>query len=163
MTKTLTIELPDNLKERLGLPANSADAFLEVVILQTLQTLANSIQRLHDPHPAIRVKAAQTLGILGTATVIPALVQVLHDSDLNVRQAAIQALQQIGTESALAALVRGLPSETSAHPQAFDPLSSLIGTLSLGTTDLAENHDRYLTADLERELNPGEWPIRPCY
>jgi hypothetical protein len=58
MTKTLTIELPDNLQERLGLPANSADASLEVVI----------------------------------------------------------------------------------------PLASLIGTLHLGTTDLAENHDRYLTA-----------------
>jgi HEAT repeat protein len=102
------------------------------------------------------MQAAQTLGILGTATVIPALVQVLHDSDLNVRQAAIQALQQIGTESALAELVRELPSETSAHSQAFDPLSSLIGTLHLGTTDLAENHDRYLIADLERDLNPSE-------
>jgi HEAT repeats len=155
MTKTLTIQLPDNLPERLGLPASGADASLEAVILQTLQTLANSIQRLQDPHPAIRVTAAQTLGILGTATVVPVLAQVLHDPNLSVRQAAIQALQQIGTQSALATLARELPTEASAHAP-VDLIAALIGTLHLGTTDLAENHDRYLTADLELELNPGE-------
>jgi HEAT repeats len=146
MTKTLTIQLPDNLQERLGLPASGADASLEAVILQTLQTLANSIQRLQDPHPTIRVKAAQTLGILGSATVVPALAQMLHDPDLSVRQAAIQALQQIDPKSALATLARELPSEASAQPPVFDPIATLIGTLHLGTPDLAENHDRYLTA-----------------
>jgi HEAT repeat protein len=155
MTKTLTIQLPDNLPERLGLPASAADTSLEAVILQALQTLANSIQCLQDVNPAVRAKAAQTLGILGNATVIPALVQGLYDPDRNVRQAAIQALQQIGTESALAALAQELSPETSAQPP-VDPIASLIGTLHLGTTDLAENHDRYLTADLERELTSGE-------
>ncbi len=158
MTKTLTIELPDNLQEHLGLSSSAADASLEAVILQVLQTLANSIQSLQDINPAIRITAAQTLGILGTATVVPALAQVLHDPDQNVRRAAIQALQQIGTESALATLARELSSKASTQPSAFDPIASLIGTLHLGTTDLAENHDHYLTADLERELNPG---LRP--
>lgn len=156
MTKTLTIQLPDNLQERLGLPASAADASLEAMILQTLQILANAIQRLQDSHPAIRITAAQTLGILGTATVVPALAQALHDRDRNVRQAAIQALRQIGTDSALAALAREWPiEEASTQPPAFDLIAALIGTLHLGTTDLAENHDRYLTADLERELKPG--------
>jgi HEAT repeat protein len=155
MTKILTIQLPDNLQERLGLPAGAADTTLETVILQTLQTLANSIQRLQDPHPAIRVTAVQTLGILGTSMVVPALVQTLHDPDRNVRQAVIQALQQIGTESALSALAQELSPETSAQPP-VDPIAALIGTLHLGTTDLAENHDHYLTTNLERELNPGE-------
>ncbi len=72
-----------------------------------------------------------------------------------MRQAAIQALQQIGTESALAALHQERQA-ASPQPPAFDPIAALIGTLHLGTTDLAENHDRYLTADLELELNPGE-------
>jgi HEAT repeat protein len=155
MTKTLTIQLPDNLPERLGLPAGTADTSLEAVILQALQTLANSIQSLQDADPAVRANAAKTLGILGTATAIPALVQGLHDPDRNVRQAAIQALQQIGTEPALAALARELSPEAPTHAS-VDPIAALIGTLHLGTTDLAENHDRYLTADLEQALNPGE-------
>ena len=154
MTKTLTIEVPDNLQERLGIPASAADGSLETVILQTLQTLAHSIQCLQDPTPAVRIKATQTLSLLGSETVIPALTDRLRDENLSVRQAAIEALQQMGTESALEALAHARP--TAPPTLIVDPIVALIGTLHLGTTDLAENHDRYLTADLERELTPGE-------
>jgi hypothetical protein len=35
-------------------------------------------------------------------------------------------------------------------------LLSLIGTLDLGTTDLAEHHDRYIGEALQRELRNAE-------
>jgi hypothetical protein len=37
-----------------------------------------------------------------------------------------------------------------------DQLLSLIGTLDLGTTDLAENHDRYIGEALYQELHNAE-------
>jgi hypothetical protein len=37
-----------------------------------------------------------------------------------------------------------------------DPIAALIGTLNLGTTDLSENHDHYLTKILEEELDSFE-------
>ncbi|NEO88089.1 MAG: hypothetical protein F6J87_28110 [Spirulina sp. SIO3F2] len=47
-----------------------------------------------------------------------------------------------------------LPQESSSSDD--DLLASLIGTLHLGTTDLAENHDHYLAEAMELELNSGE-------
>lgn len=44
----------------------------------------------------------------------------------------------------------------SHEETAFDPITPLIGTLYLGTTDLAENHDLHLTEALEQELLIGE-------
>ena len=57
MTKTLTIELPDNLEERLDILANAVDDSLEKLIFQTLQTLVTSMQSLHDASSVVRVKA----------------------------------------------------------------------------------------------------------
>ncbi len=37
-----------------------------------------------------------------------------------------------------------------------DQLLSLIGTLELGTTDLAENHDQYIGEALHQELHNAE-------
>ena len=158
MTKTLTINLPENLEEQLGNLTNATDDSLEKLILQTLQTLANSIQSLHDANTDVRVKAATTLGLMGAETAIPALTQALEDNDITVRQAAAKALRQIGTESALKVLEQKLSTESSSSAQDsnFDPITPLIGTLHLETTDLAENHDRYLSEALELELNSGE-------
>lgn len=75
---------------------------------------------------------------MGTASAVPALGQALQDEDLVVRQAAVDALRHIGTEPALN-LLSQQSSETSvvAHDDAAaDPISALIGTLHLGTTDL---------------------------
>jgi len=158
MTKTLTIELPDDLSERLGTLAATSDASLEELILQTIQLLATSMQSLQDENPTVRAKAARTLGFMGTASAVPALGHALQDEDLVVRQAAVDALRHIGTESALAFLSQQ-SSETAvaAHDNAAaDPLSTLIGTLHLGTTDLAEHHDLYLAESLEQELNSSE-------
>ncbi|ELS03531.1 HEAT repeat protein [Xenococcus sp. PCC 7305] len=153
MTKILTINLPDNLEEQLGVLSNSIDNSLEELIIQTLQSLANSIQSLHDTDPDIRKKAATKLGLMNTETAIPALIQALDDNDIDVRQAAAKALQQIGTETALKALQR---EPELSHDFIFDPITPLIGTLHLETTDLSENHDHYLSEALEQELNSGE-------
>jgi HEAT repeat protein len=158
MTKSLTIELPDDLTERLGTLSTTSDASLKELILQTIQLLATSIQSLQDEDPTVRANAARMLGFIGTESAVPALGQTLQDEDLVVRQAAVDALRHIGTESALA-LLSQQSSETpvAAHDDAVaDPLSALIGTLHLGTTDLAEHHDRYLADSLEQELNPSE-------
>lgn len=157
MSKTLTIELPDDLSERLGTLAATSDASLEELILQTIQLLATSMQSLQDENPTVRVNAARTLGFMGIASAVPALGQALQDEDLVVRQAAANALRHIGTEPALALLNQPSSEPSAAHDNAAaDPLSALIGTLHLGTTDLAEHHDRYLAESLEQELNPGE-------
>jgi hypothetical protein len=37
-----------------------------------------------------------------------------------------------------------------------DPILALAGTLHLGTTDLAENHDRYISEALSRNLSSNE-------
>ena len=158
MTKTLTIELPDDLSERLGTLAVTNDASLEELILQTIQLLATSMQSLQDEDAIVRANAAKTLGFIGTASAIPALGQALQDEDLVVRRAAADALRHIGTEPALT-LLSQQSSETAvvAHDDtAADPISDLIGTLHLGSIDLAENHDLYLAEAFNQELHPGE-------
>jgi hypothetical protein len=74
----------------------------------------------------------------------------------NGKKAAVKVGEHFAEN--LAALAQKLSPEVSVHPS-VDPIAALIGTLHLGTTDLAKNHDRYLTADLERELNPGKYSV----
>lgn len=150
MTKTLTIELPDNLSEPLGAIADTA---LAEFVLQTLQLLASTTQSLQDANPLERAKAATILGLVGTDTAIPSLAQALDDEAPAVREAATSALQKIGTQPALALLKQ---TEAAASSITVDPLASLIGTLHLGTTDLAENHDHHIAEALEQELQVSE-------
>ncbi|NJL82623.1 MAG: hypothetical protein HC890_06060 [Chloroflexaceae bacterium] len=50
--------------------------------------------------------------------------------------------------------------ETLVHqpepPDEYDPITPLIGTLDIGTTDLGENHDYYIGQALLRELRSNE-------
>lgn len=130
MAKTLTIELPDNLSEPLGA---MADAALTDFVLQTLQLLVNTTQSLQDANPLERAKAVTILGLVGTDTAIPNLAKALGDEAPAVRKAATSALQKIGTQSAIALLEK---TEAAASPVTADPLTSLIGTLHLGTTEV---------------------------
>jgi predicted transcriptional regulator len=157
MTKTLTIELPDDLEQQLALQANALNQPLEHLLVQSLSAIATLIQALQDTNPEIRKDAAEALGIIGTETAIPLLAQLLHDETLQVRQAATTALRKIGTESALAAIsTEQSSSAESAYSTEYDPITPLIGTLHLDTTDLAENHDRYIGETLAQKLNPIE-------
>lgn len=157
MAKTLTIELPEDLSEHLGI-ADDASTTLKALLLQTLQVLAANIQALQDNEPAARAKAARILGLIGTEPAIAALSPVLDDENSDVRQAATEALEQIGTEPALSLLAKERPpSPPPANADAdFDPITPLIGTLEIETTSLAENHDQHLAAALEQELSPSE-------
>ena len=60
--------------------------------------------RLQDEEPAIRRRAAYTLGMLGAETQVAALSSSLYDGDKSVRREAIHALAEIGSDSAGEAL-----------------------------------------------------------
>ncbi|MCU0568027.1 MAG: HEAT repeat domain-containing protein [Oculatellaceae cyanobacterium Prado106] len=154
MSKTLTIELPDDL-EPLSVQANALNQPLEKFVLQALNAIATLLQDLQNPNPQIRQAAVEALGAMGTEIAVPTLSQALNDENPRVRQATVDALRKIGTETALSAISQNAPSEaeqTSHYPS----IASLIGTLHLGTTDLAENHDYYIGEALAQELNPIE-------
>ena len=60
--------------------------------------------RLQDEEPAIRRRAAYTLGVLGAESAVAGLSSSLYDGDKNVRREAIHALAQIGSDDAGEAL-----------------------------------------------------------
>ncbi|WP_416666588.1 HEAT repeat domain-containing protein [Egbenema bharatensis] len=154
MTKLLTIELPEELEQQLVVQAHALNAPLESLVVQTLTALSTLIQSLQDDNPAMRQGAAAALGAIGTEAVVPLLVQSLQDDIPQVRQTAEAALRKIGTETALTAIKTAFPPKSRVDR--YDPITPLIGTLHLNTTDLAENHDRYLGEALTQELNSGE-------
>lgn len=157
MTRALTIELPDDLEQLLATQANVLNEPLERLLLQTLSAIATLIQALQDANPEIREDAAEALGAIGSETTVPLLAQLLHDENLHVRKAAADALRKIGTSAALEAIATEQFSlKEPHHSTEYDPITPLIGTLHLGTTDLATNHDRYISEALEQELNPIE-------
>jgi predicted transcriptional regulator len=157
MSKTLTIELPDDLERQLAIQAHALNEPLERLLLQVLSAIATLIPALQDANPELRKGAAEALGAIGAETAVPSLAQLLQDENIQVRQAATDALRKIGTDTALAAIATEPSLSVEPYPATdYDPITSLIGTLHLGTTDLAENHDRYLGEALERELNPSE-------
>lgn len=144
MPRTLTIQLPDSLEQQLSLFPDADSSPLEDIVLQTLHSVAQLMRSLQDHDPNVRIQAVKTLGTIGLASAIPALSQALEDKHGGVRQAAADALQTIGTESALIVLANKQFQTTQgsdAPSTVDDSLSALIGTLHLGTTDLAENHD----------------------
>lgn len=155
MAKTITIELPDDLEQQLAVQANALNQPLEGIVLQTLIAVATQIQALQDANFEVRRNAAEALGRIGTEAAIPVLAQALNDENLHVRESVAIALRKIGTEAAILALTHDLPSESSVSSE-YDPITPLIGTLHLGTTDLAEDHDRYIGEVLAQELNPSE-------
>ena len=59
---------------------------------------------LQDEEPAIRRRAAYTLGVLGAESAVAGLSSSLYDGDKNVRREAIRALAQIGSDDAGEAL-----------------------------------------------------------
>ena len=60
--------------------------------------------RLQDEEPAIRRRAAYTLGVLGAESAVAGLSSSLYDGDKRVRREAIHALAQIGSDDAGEAL-----------------------------------------------------------
>ena len=55
---------------------------------------------LKDEAPAVRMKAAQALGLIGESSALPDLEGALGDPDLDVRLCAVQALGRIGDDRA---------------------------------------------------------------
>lgn len=155
MTKTVTIELPDDLAQQLGVSGDGGEGSLQKIVLHTLTTLAGLIRSLQSDTPTVRAHAAKALGDMGSEIAVSALCRALRDSDLAVQKITVEALQKIGTEEALEALAQhpSVRFDEAIPTFVFDPLSALVGTLESDATDLGENHDRHLAEELERELH----------
>ena len=158
MTKMVTIELPDDLAQQLGISGNGGEGSLQKLVLHTLNTLAELMRSLQSDNPTVRAHATKELGDMGAETAISALCRALKDNDLAVQRITMEALQKIGTEEALEALAQhpSVRFDEATSIFIFDPLSALVGTLQSDVTDLGKNHDRYLAEELERELHLGD-------
>jgi HEAT repeat protein len=69
------------------------------------QPVSYWVRALDHPDPALRKKAADVLGKVGTSdpTAVPALVKALNDDDAKVRDAAVLALAKMGRSAERAA------------------------------------------------------------
>lgn len=161
MVKTVTIELPDSVVQKLGdvqhLSASSraVESSLQTLIKNTLDLLSELTQRLQGQDETLRAEAASKLGDLKLEAAIPALSQALSDNSNLVKDAAEHALKTIGTQEALSALDQAKDAQLNTTSD-FDSLAALVGTLDLGTTDLGENHDKYIAEALEQELRSSD-------
>jgi HEAT repeat protein len=74
------------------------------------------IETLKSPDPAVRLKAIEVLGRMGSAAepAVPDLIRLLEDTDPEVRKAAARTLGRIGpnAEAAVPALMRTLFEST---------------------------------------------------
>lgn len=158
MSKTVTIELPDDLAQQLGVDDSSGEGSLQKIVLHTLTVLAELMRSLQSDDPTVRAHAAKALGDMGAETAVLALCGALKDNDLAVQRITAEALQKIGTEEALEVLAQhsSVRFDEAIHTFVFDPLSALVGTLQSDVTDLGENHDHYLAEELDRELHFGD-------
>jgi HEAT repeat protein len=74
--------------------------------------------RLQDEDPALRKRAAYTLGRLGAKDAVDSLAGALYDPSKDVRLQSIEALGQIGTDpagEALRAALSGAPSDLTGN------------------------------------------------
>jgi HEAT repeat protein len=79
--------------------------------MTTATTVAELIAALNDRSPAVRKRAAETLGELEEVQAVEPLTRALMDSDTNVRVHAALALGMIGDMSATAPLTYALKDE----------------------------------------------------
>ena len=156
MSQTLTIELPDDIMQQAEASANAMPIPLQKLMADVLVAFLGSLQSLQNADPDIRTKAIAEIGNLKTEATIPILKEALQDEDLTVQKTAATALQNIGTEQALNVLRQSSYAQDDPLSADFDALLDLAGTLDIGTTDLGDNHDRYIAEVLERELLPDE-------
>ena len=122
MYKTVTIELPDDLAQQLGISDDAVEDPLQKLITDTLCTLAVFVRLLKDEDATVRAETTKRLEELGVESVIQAVLEQNIKKD--------ESLQNVG----------------------YDSLIALAGTLHLGTTDLGEHHDRYLAEDSALDL-----------
>lgn len=95
------------------------------------------IQALSDPHPGVRIAAAEGLGEIGGDSSVDALLLILNDADRDVRIAAAGALGQAGDARTILPLIGlfhdGYPEVRSAAAAAV----AAFGHAALGPLDAA--------------------------
>ena len=158
MSKTVTIELSDDLVQQLGVSDSSGEDALQRIVLHTLTVLAKLMRSLQSNNPTVLAQAAKELGNMGAETAIAKIAEALTDPDLLVQHNAATALRSIGTTEAMTMLRKqdSMSVESSITELDYEPLLALAGTLKIGITDLGENHDDYIAEVIEAELHPDE-------
>ena len=58
MTKTVTIKLPDDLAQQLGISGDGGESSLQKIVLHTLTTLAELMRSLQSDNPTVRAHAS---------------------------------------------------------------------------------------------------------
>jgi cyclophilin family peptidyl-prolyl cis-trans isomerase len=161
----------DNLLARPDLEA--------IVDLQVERDAAALIERLGDPDPAVRARAAFALASVQDSTAVPALLALLDDSDPAVQADAAFALGQSSARIASSALLKALRRSTDAAVQRRliealgkkgdqaslasliswaedDTLFSTEVTLAVGRYALRDLHAPKAVAHLVKHLNDAD-------
>jgi HEAT repeat protein len=81
--------------------------------------------RLQDEEPAIRKRAAYTLGRLGAKDAVDSLAAALYDPSKDVRLQSVEALGQIGTDQAGEALRAALSGSSDLTGNVIDALGQM--------------------------------------
>ena len=101
---------------------------------QHVKTLGPMVTCLKDPHPAVRVQAAEALGHFQDRRLVPCLIAVLDDPDEQLVGQAAASLGRIGAPEAHAPLLR---LTGDARPAVRRAAARALGELSLGDGDEA--------------------------
>ncbi|MEL6552630.1 MAG: hypothetical protein AAFQ63_04095 [Cyanobacteria bacterium J06621_11] len=141
MSETLTIELPDSVAQQLKLFADSGNIPLSELIAETLCMFADMAESLQTEDASTQAQLMQKLKERVVNTTQLSRAEAVNT--LNVDQPDIEQ-RSVGQKT------------DSILDAGHDALLALAGTLELGTTDLGENHDKYIAEALERELIPDE-------
>jgi len=89
-------------------------------------------------------------------------IEIQIDEQLLQQAQAIAESRQRTVQELMIDLLRSLAKsepievESLSETSEYDPITPLIGSLHLGTTDLGENHDYYIGQALLRELRQSD-------
>ncbi|MEE2751845.1 MAG: HEAT repeat domain-containing protein [Myxococcota bacterium] len=132
------------VREDMALIARRADSD---AVVQAL------IRGLEDPVDEVRMRAAESLGILGDATAVVALLACLEDGNPRVRRAAIDALGVLGDERAVAPLMGLVEGAVDIPLNAIWALGELGDSRTLDLlTRLRAHEDPYVAWNAEQAL-----------
>jgi HEAT repeat protein/DNA-binding phage protein len=89
------------------------DKALKILGLIKPRTIIDSlVQQLQDEDRHIRERAAEALGVLGSAEAIPALIKTLNtDKEGDVRRRSVEGLGSLGSAEAIPALLQALKTD----------------------------------------------------
>jgi len=111
------------------------------------------VRALEDPVDEVRMRAAESLGLLGDAGAVVALLACLEDGNPRVARAAIDALGLLGDDRAVAPLMALLEGKEQIPLNAIWALGELGDSRTLDLlTSLRSHEDPYVAWNAEQAL-----------